>query len=151
MPDNNPPIRNIAKWNGSTWSALGSDFFGEVGALAVDSAGNLYAGEASNNEGVDEINQQYSIAKWDGKTRSTLDSSNNVVCALKIDGAGSLYAGGKSSPFITQCKLNGVSTGDIAILVKKMINYKPIFSCITLIRSIVRPVISWINSTFIFF
>ena len=38
------PANYIAKWNGSAWSALGSGMNGAVYALAVDGAGNLYAG-----------------------------------------------------------------------------------------------------------
>jgi hypothetical protein len=34
----------IAKWNGTTWSALGTGMNGTVSALAFDSSGNLYAG-----------------------------------------------------------------------------------------------------------
>jgi len=37
-------VNNIAKWNGTSWSALGTGTNGEVDALAIDSSGNLYAG-----------------------------------------------------------------------------------------------------------
>ncbi len=35
---------HIAKWNGTSWSALGSGMNSTVYALAVDASGNLYAG-----------------------------------------------------------------------------------------------------------
>jgi hypothetical protein len=35
---------HIAKWNGSAWSTLGSGMDSYVYALALDSAGNIYAG-----------------------------------------------------------------------------------------------------------
>lgn len=38
------PATNIAKWNGSTWSALGSGVNGIVFALAADQAGHLFVG-----------------------------------------------------------------------------------------------------------
>ena len=46
----------IAKWNGTTWSALGSgmagyDYYTSVYALSFDSAGNLYAGGHFNRSG----------------------------------------------------------------------------------------------------
>jgi hypothetical protein len=36
---------NIAKWDGSAWSALGSGMYGGVNALAADGAGHLFVGE----------------------------------------------------------------------------------------------------------
>jgi hypothetical protein len=60
----------IAKWDGSAWSALGSEVRYSVNALAV-SGTNLYAGEG------------FSIAKWDGSAWSALGSGvNNNACAL---------------------------------------------------------------------
>jgi hypothetical protein len=38
------PARNIARWDGSRWSSLGSGTDGEVDALTFDSSGNLYVG-----------------------------------------------------------------------------------------------------------
>ena len=38
------PIDNLAKWNGSTWSALGTSLNGLVAALAVPTNNKLYAG-----------------------------------------------------------------------------------------------------------
>jgi hypothetical protein len=35
---------NIAKWDGSSWSALGSGIDGQVGALAADGSGHLFVG-----------------------------------------------------------------------------------------------------------
>ncbi|MGA1701651.1 MAG: hypothetical protein ACO4BY_11045 [Candidatus Nanopelagicales bacterium] len=38
------PANRVAKWNGTSWSALGTGMNNNVTALATDSAGNLYAG-----------------------------------------------------------------------------------------------------------
>src|SRR5712664_2144514 len=38
------PATNIAKWDGTNWSAIGSGLNGSVTAVAVDGSGNLYAG-----------------------------------------------------------------------------------------------------------
>jgi hypothetical protein len=94
------PAANIAQWNGSSWSALGSGISGQddygngpyVYALAV-SGDTLYAaGDFKTAGGVPANN----IAKWDGSTWSALGSGmNSTVSALAVSGTGSdLYAGG---------------------------------------------------------
>jgi hypothetical protein len=89
----------IAKWDGSSWSALGSGMSGSspyvtcVCALAV-SGTNLYAvGDFTNAGGV-AANR---IAKWDGSTWSALGSGigpNSYINALAVSGT-NLYAGGQ--------------------------------------------------------
>ena len=61
---------NIAKWNGSTWSALGSGVSGRVNVLAV-SGTNLYVGGNFTNAG--GVTANY-VAKWDGSAWSALGS-----------------------------------------------------------------------------
>ena len=74
-----------AKWDGSSWSALGSGLGGgypitTVYALAA-SGSDLYVGGVS-------------IAKWDGSSWSALGSgTDNTVRALVVSGS-DLYAGG---------------------------------------------------------
>jgi hypothetical protein len=89
---------NIAKWDGSTWSALGSGLsraqyaLDAVHALACDTNGNLYAGGDFIAAG--GVNANY-IAKWDGSTWSALGTGvNNYVWSLAVDTNGNLYAGG---------------------------------------------------------
>src|SRR5262249_9048281 len=53
---------NIAKWNGSSWSPLGSGMDSVVQALAV-SGSNVYAGGYFKKAGGDSANY---VAKWDG-------------------------------------------------------------------------------------
>src|SRR5262249_35018354 len=104
------PANSIAKWNGATWSPLGTGIrspapfiFGVVYALAVYDGGSgaaLYAGGFFGNAGgVSAIN----IAKWDGATWSSLGSgiggafpSGNVYALTTYDdgGGAALYAGG---------------------------------------------------------
>lgn len=82
----------VAKWNGTTWSALGSGMNDYVEALAVDGNGNLYAGGYFTIAGGVSASR---IAKWDGTTWSGLGTGmNNLVMALAVDVNGNLYAGG---------------------------------------------------------
>jgi hypothetical protein len=78
--------KNVAKWDGARWSALGSGMKAVVWALAADGAGNLYAASVPGGP---------SVAKWDGTSWSALGSGMDaVVRALAVDGAGTLCAGG---------------------------------------------------------
>ncbi len=90
----------IAKWNGSSWAALGSglDMNGTVWALTVfDDGGGpaLYVGGFFNSVGGVPANH---IARWDGSSWAALGSGmNSTVLALTVfdDGGGPvLYAGG---------------------------------------------------------
>lgn len=87
---------NIAKWNGSSWSAVGlginyfNSYYGAVYALAV-SGNTLYAGgEFSTAGNVAAAN----IAQWNGTNWSALGSGiEGTVYALAVSGS-TLYAGG---------------------------------------------------------
>jgi hypothetical protein len=86
---------NIAQWNGSRWSPLGSGMNGVVDALAV-SGSTLYAGGSFYMEGAD-TNANY-IAQWNGNSWSSLGSGvgggeGDYVSALAVSGS-TLYAGG---------------------------------------------------------
>jgi len=84
----------IAKWNGSTWSALGSGMNNTVMALAV-AGGDLYAGGSFTVAGGVAAN---CIAKWNGSAWSALGSGMGPapfpsVMALAVSGS-NVYAGG---------------------------------------------------------
>ena len=88
----------IAKWNGSSWSALGSGVNNDVLALAVHDDGGgpaLFAGGLFTVAGGGTANR---IARWNGTSWSALGTgTNNAVRALVVfdDGGGpALYAGG---------------------------------------------------------
>jgi trimeric autotransporter adhesin len=82
--------RNIAMWDGSTWSALGSGVNNSVCALTL-SGDLLYAGGYFTTAG--GVSANY-VAKWDGSSWSALGSGmNDDVCALAASGD-ILYAGG---------------------------------------------------------
>jgi hypothetical protein len=79
--DSSVVLNNLAQWNGSSWSSVGSGVDGSVYALAV-SGGALYAVGGH-------------IAQWNGSSWSTIGSAplNGVVDTLAVSG-GTLYAGG---------------------------------------------------------
>jgi hypothetical protein len=102
---------NIAKWDGNSWSPLGSGLNGGVAALVV-SGGNLYAGGSFTMAGGGAGNY---IAKWDGTNWSALGSglrAGSSVFALAISGS-ELYAvgdfttaGGKVSAYVARAIVN---------------------------------------------
>ena len=97
----------VAKWDGNTWSPLGSGMGGqylEVDALVV-SGSDLYAGGQFTTAGGVSASR---IAKWDGSAWSALGSGmDSYVYALATSGT-NLYAGGS---FTTA---GGVSANRIA-------------------------------------
>lgn len=86
---------NIAKWNGSTWSALSSGTGGPVYALDSDGI-DLYAGGSFASAGYNAVNN---IERWDGSTWSALGALpaepgvNGPVRAIAVCGGG-VYVGG---------------------------------------------------------
>lgn len=86
-------VNNIAKWNGTSWSALDSGLNAGVGAMVFDAAGNLYVGGSFTTAGGNPANY---IAKWDGASWSTLGTGfDGYVNTLVFDTYGNLYAGGE--------------------------------------------------------
>jgi trimeric autotransporter adhesin len=92
--------RRIARWDGSSWSALGSGLSAPVVSLKVFDAGNgaaLYAGGdfLSTGDGTTHLGR---IGRWDGSSWSGLAGDANAqVTALEVFDPGTgpaLYAGG---------------------------------------------------------
>ena len=82
---------NIAKWNGSSWSALGSGLDNTCRKIVMDGSGNLYAGGSFTQAGGAAANN---IAKWDGTSWAALGTGLDSICySLTFDG-GNIYAGG---------------------------------------------------------
>ena len=103
------PANGIAKWNGSSWSALGSGMNGWVYALAV-SGSDLYVGGDFTTAGGSAANY---IAKWNGSSWSALGSGMNSYCE-RAGGLGQrsvcrglvLTAGGKGSAYVARAYLD---------------------------------------------
>jgi len=93
---NNVNTYYVNRWDGSNLTPLGGGANGTIQTLAVDSAGNLYAGGAFTE--MDGI--PCKVAKWtpdgDGGSWSGLGSpgDNGYILALAVAADGSLYAGG---------------------------------------------------------
>jgi hypothetical protein len=108
---------NIAKWDGTAWSVLGSGMDSDVLALAVNGT-DLYAGGWFATAGGVPAN---GIAKWNGSAWSALGSGmgglDPFVYALAAGGAGHLFVGGtfsltgtNVSPYIAQANLGSAPT-----------------------------------------
>ncbi len=109
---------HVAKWDGSSWSALGNGLDGNVNALAVDGSGNVYAGgafsvvctNAACLGGSPVVNH---VAKWNGSSWSALSFGlQSTVNALAVDGSGNLYAGGE---FLKYCVTLACNAGDVTV------------------------------------
>jgi hypothetical protein len=96
------PANYVARWDGSTWHALGSGMGGpsypapRVYSLAVGTGGLLYAGGLFTTAGGTPAAY---IARWDGTAWHALGSGLvgcGFMCALSlaVGRDGSLYAGG---------------------------------------------------------
>lgn len=98
----------VAHWDGTHWSALGSNgagngsLAGNVWALTLDDQGNLYVGGSFQNvrDGLTPLNTADYVARWDGTHWSAVGdngagngSLNSTVFSLLVDGS-ALYAGG---------------------------------------------------------
>ena len=109
--------RGIARWNGSTWSALGTgiDPGGFVFALARSGSVLFAGGNFTAAGGVSTSN----IAKWDGSAWSALGTgANSTVRAAAVAPNGDLYIGGEFTsvdgvPVSSVARWNGTSWSDV--------------------------------------
>ncbi|HYF36256.1 MAG TPA: choice-of-anchor D domain-containing protein [Prosthecobacter sp.] len=90
FPGSEVPADNIASWDGSAWSGVGSGLNGPVNCLAM-SGSELYAGGDFTNAGGVTAN---GIAKWDGSTWSAVGQGFNGRTNLLVVAGGDIYAGG---------------------------------------------------------
>jgi len=90
------PAKGIAKWDGATWSALGSGVSGAVYAISV-SGNDVYVGGAFNTAGGIASRN---IAKWNGNSWSAmgngLGQGTHIVRSVAVFG-GDVYVGGSFS------------------------------------------------------
>jgi gliding motility-associated-like protein len=98
-------ISSVAKWDGTSWSELGSgtnslNANGTISSLTIDGTGNIYAGGAFSHN----PNGQAYVAKWDGLSWSELGSGAN---SLNADG----HTPGGINSLATDSKNNIYATG----------------------------------------
>jgi len=114
-------IKNLAKWNGSQWCLVGSNFSKPISSLACDYFGNLYIGVYSGvsvSSGRDSGTSE--ILKWNGAKWDTIGfGSDERILSLTLHDS-VLYAGGAFSgissifsPSIIKCNLHGLSNSPI--------------------------------------
>jgi hypothetical protein len=112
------PALNVAKWDGTSWSAFGTGVTGSIYTIAIDTSNNLYVGGTlafySGN-----------VAKWNGTSWSAFGTlTGGTVNTIKISSSGTIYAGGAfTSPATLLAQWNGtawaaVSTGINGYFVK---------------------------------
>jgi len=86
----------VARWDGSSWTLLGSGMNHTVYELAVDGHDNLYAGGEFTSAGGVAASR---IAKWDGVTWNALGSGLGgdapTVADLELDPSGKLFVTGQ--------------------------------------------------------
>jgi Tol biopolymer transport system component len=106
------PAANIARWDGSVWSPLGTAEQNGVNGVVLDMAtvdNDLYVGGQYGQAGGQTVN---SIARWNGSSWSALgsgvgDSGQALVFAITAS-AGSVYVGGSFN------QTSGVSANNVA-------------------------------------
>ena len=96
----------VAKWNGSTWTQVGTganalNANNAIYSITQDLTGNIYA--AGNF--IDTNGRQY-VAKWNGSTWTELGidtiglNATAPIYAVKTDAAGNVYAAGAFTDFV---------------------------------------------------
>jgi trimeric autotransporter adhesin len=80
---------NVARWDGTTWTAMGAGLPGSVGGL-TRLGSYLYAAGSFTNAGLAITN----LAKWDGSAWSAVGAGANAAVRAMISDGTNLYVGG---------------------------------------------------------
>ncbi|MDO7875479.1 T9SS type A sorting domain-containing protein [Hymenobacter sp. ASUV-10] len=105
----NTPVSNIARWNGTAWSSLGTGLNGVVAALAIAPNGDVYAGGTFTQAGGSAVSN---VARWDGTTWHPLGAGlNQHVLVLAVTPNGQVYASGRFNSTGTT-PINGIAKWD---------------------------------------
>ncbi len=105
----NDSARNVAMWNGHTWSRLGAGINGIVLCMCLSPDGNLYVGGEFDTAGVDKAGN---IAWWDGVEWHKMETSpNGSVRYITSNKQGKLYISG-SFGYIGNLRTLGLASWD---------------------------------------
>lgn len=109
------PAANLAKWNGTSWSAVGGGVNGVVRALAVHN-GALAVGGQFSMAGMVQANN---VALWNGVAFSALGTGTSAMVRALASFGGALVAGGEfaSAGGVTVnyvARWNGAAWSDMA-------------------------------------
>lgn len=119
------PAVGIARWNGSSWTALGSGINGQINAIAV-SGNDVYVGGSFNVAVTGGMARN--IAKWDGSTWTPLGAGlgggTHVVRSVTVYG-GNVYIGGSfntadGSPASGIVKWDGAAYSSLPIVASEV-------------------------------
>jgi hypothetical protein len=105
---------NIARWNGSSWEALGAGVNSDVYSLAVAPNGDVYAGGTFTSAG--DVTLGDRVAVWNGSTWNHLDvdlPGSPEVQTLLIDDIG-IYLGFSTTGTATTSYTNTVTNNGTA-------------------------------------
>ena len=111
-----PEAGHVSKWNGTSWSEMGTGANGlngnsTINSIITDAAGNVYAAGQFTNA----ANKNYVARIWTGSnwvelgTGANALNANSRIVSMIIDAAGNIYAAGDFSNATNQyvAKWNG--------------------------------------------
>jgi hypothetical protein len=90
-------VINLARWNGTSWTSLGTVAGGSVETIAIGPDGMVYVGGAFTS--INAVANTNKIARYNPATStwSALSSStpNNIVRTIEVNSQGTVFAGGE--------------------------------------------------------
>ncbi len=86
----------VAKWDGTTWTQLGSGFNNWISSICSDNLGNIYVGGQFT-----DVNSKTYIAQWSGSNWIELGAQSNLITqgitSICSDSNGNIYAAGRDA------------------------------------------------------
>jgi len=119
------PRTCVKKWDGSSWSELGTGVHAlngnnAINTLCTDAAGNVYAAGVFTDS-TSAFSGNIYVAKWDGTSWSELGSGlahqylgDYQIFSILVDTSGNIYAGGNFPPYKVM-KWDGSSWNPVGI------------------------------------
>lgn len=154
--------RNVYKWNGQFWSAVGAPTAplganSTVEALALDRFGNLYAAGSFTNDLVTYAGKIY-VAKWNGTAWTELGTGtaalnpNGPIKGMVTDSAGNVYVAGQFTNAAGKyyvAKWNGSTWSELGTGNNALNTTKPIYQlCIDRQGRIYAPAFHYTNGLY---